>query len=81
MKKWERKNNGPGRDRTDNLLHTGQLRYHLRHWDDDFIRTLTDTQSFSIFIFPQNPPSALLSQADNAILSIEANARMFYMNK
>ena len=54
MKKWERKNNGPGRDRTDNLLHTGQLRYHLRHWDDDFLQTVTDTNRSQFFNFPKS---------------------------
>ena len=79
MKKWELKSNGPGRDRTNNLLHTGQLRYYLRHWDDDFLQTQTDTNRSQFFNFPKSPPSTIFTQADNINLSIEANAWRFYM--
>ena len=54
-KTWERKNNGTGRNRTDNLLLTGQLRYHLRHWDGDSLQTLSATNLLNFIFFPKSP--------------------------
>ena len=61
-KKQERKNNGPDRVRTDNLLHTGQLRYHLRHWDADF----------------SPPIIVVLTLADNSCTNIKKILRHIY---